>query len=117
MGCMKMGDKIAFSCLQLMKKEQIFHPNSPNRWEVINPSPIPGLYLEMSSGEAASDRGQGPDKKKKLDMAVGKRRRMTYCSCEEPNFDQTSRERRATDLAKGCRGGGISVPLLDDAPL
>ena len=40
MGCMKLGEKIAFSCLLWVNKPQINHPISRNPWEVIISSPV-----------------------------------------------------------------------------
>ena len=82
--------------MQLITKPSTFENSSST--EVV--WTLPNSYVTKSIVEAASDRGPDTDKKKKLDMAVGKRR-MTYCSCEEPNFDQTRRgkEGRVADLA------------------
>ena len=40
MGCVNLGEKIAFSCLLLVNKPQINYPISRNPWEVIISGPV-----------------------------------------------------------------------------
>ena len=40
MGCVKLGEKIAFTCLQWVNKPQINYPISRNPWEVIISGPV-----------------------------------------------------------------------------
>ena len=62
-----------------------------------------------SSEEAASDRGQDSERKKKLDKAVGKRG-MTYCSCEGPNFDQNEGSLTSQKSANAVTWGRLRPP-------
>ena len=49
MGCMKLGEKIAFTCLLWVNKPQIKYPISRNLWEVIISGPVllvPNPFIE-----------------------------------------------------------------------
>ena len=48
MGCMKLGEKIAFTCLLWVNKPQINYPISRNPWEVIISGPVDTPCLALS---------------------------------------------------------------------